>query len=106
MYTKNDYTEVMSRSDGEWPKYGGNPLNVEKVINYQLKNQFIPSKVSLLRAIRELGIKRTDGGSIQSDALAAQAKAQKNFDNVVAEVQQIPLSQEEFREFGSLSQLE
>jgi hypothetical protein len=46
MYTKNDYTEVMSRSDS-WPKYG-NPSNFEKVLAHQLKHQFIPSKVSLL----------------------------------------------------------
>jgi hypothetical protein len=105
MYKQSDYEAIMKRPESGWAKYGSTQ-NFDKTIRHLVNGQYIPSIVSLKRAIKELGLRRVDGGSIQSDALAAQAAAQKNFDNVVAEVQQIPLSQEEFREFGSLSQLE
>jgi hypothetical protein len=101
MYTKNDYTEVMSRSDS-WPKYG-NPSNFEKVLAHQLKHQFIPSKVSLLRAIKELGLRRVDGGSAASDQRAAEQLAQQRINDAVAQAQSIPLTNEEMQEFGSLS---
>jgi hypothetical protein len=103
-YNKSDYTVVMNRPDSEWTKYGS-AQNFEKVINHQLKNQFIPSKVSLLRAIKELGLRRVDGGSAASDARAAQAAAQKNFDDVCAEVKRIPLTPEFLSEIASLDQI-
>jgi hypothetical protein len=102
MYTKNDYAEVMNRSDSGWPKYG-NPSNFEKVVAHQLKHQFIPSKVSLLRAIRALGLRRVDGGSAASDAREAEQAAQKRINDAVAQAQSIPLTNEEMQEFGSLS---
>jgi len=102
MYTKNDYTEVMSRPDSDWPKYG-NASNFEKVINHQLKHQFIPSKISLLRAVKELGLRRVDGGSAASDQRAAEQQAQQRMNDAVAQAQSIPLTNEEMLEFGSLS---
>jgi hypothetical protein len=102
MYSKSDYTAVMSRSDSGWPKYG-NPSSFEKVINHQLKHQFIPSKVSLLRAIKELGLRRVDGGSAASDQRAAEQQAQQRINEAVQQAQSIPLTNEEMLEFGSLS---
>jgi len=102
MYSKSDYTAVMSRPDSDWSKYG-NASNFEKVINYQLKHQFIPSKISLLRAIKELGLRRVDGGSAASDQRAAEQQAQQRINDAVAQAQSIPLTNEEMQEFGSLS---
>jgi hypothetical protein len=70
------------------------------------KGQYIPSIVSLNRAIRELGLRRVDGKTLADDQREIRAAAQANFDAVVAEAQRIPLSHEELQELASLSQLE
>jgi hypothetical protein len=102
MYSKSDYTAVMSSSDSGWPKYG-NPSNFEKVINHQLKHPFIPSKVSILRAIKELGLRRVDGGSAASDQRVAEQQAQQRMNDAVVQAQSIPFTNDEMLEFGSLS---
>jgi hypothetical protein len=104
MYTENDYTEILAKST-EWPKYS-NARAFDKVVKYLIDRQYIPSQVSLNRAIRELGIKRTDGKTSADDAREARAKAQAEFDAVCVEAQRIPLSNHELQEFGSLSQLD
>ena len=102
---RHDYEAVMRRPESGWAKYS-NTQNFEKTIRHLVTNQYIPSVVSLKRAIRELGIKRTDGKTSADDAREARAKAQADFDAVVAEAQRIPLSPEELRTFGALSQLD
>jgi hypothetical protein len=101
-YKNQDYTEILAKST-EWPKYS-NAQAFDKVVKYLVDRQYIPSQVSLNRAIKELGLRRVDGGSAESDKRAARARAQANFDAVCAEAQRIPLSPEELHEFGSLSQ--
>jgi hypothetical protein len=105
-YAKSEYEDVMKRSDSGWAKFGGSTQNFARVLQHLLNNQYIPSVVSLKRAIRELGIKRTDGKSATDDARELRAAAQANFDAVCAEAQRIPLTPEELQEFGSLSQLD
>jgi hypothetical protein len=105
-YTKSDYEGVMKRPDSGWAKYGGSTQNCARVLQHLLNNQYIPSVTSLNRTIRELGIKRTDGKSAADDAREMREAAQAHFDAVCAEAQRIPLSPEELREFGSLSQLD
>jgi hypothetical protein len=103
MYKREEYTNIMlSSASSDWAKYQSSK-HLELVIAHQMKGNFIPSRVSLLRAVRELGLKRTDGGSEAGDRRQAQINAQKNFDALVAEAQRIPLSPEELLEFGSLS---
>jgi hypothetical protein len=104
MYTENDYKEILAKS-AEWPKYS-KAQAFDKILKFLTEKQYIPSQVSLNRAIKELGLRRVDGGSIQSDARAAKAAAQANFDAIVLEAQKSPLTPEELREFGSLSQRE
>jgi hypothetical protein len=100
-YKNQDYTEIVAKST-EWPKYS-NAQAFDKVVKYLVDRQYIPSQVSLNRGIKELGLRRVDGGSIQSDARAAKAAAQAHFDSVVLEAQKSPLEPRELNEFGSLS---
>jgi hypothetical protein len=102
MYKQSDYEAVMTRPESGWAKHGS-AQNFDKTIRHLVNNQYIPSVVSLKRAIRELGIKRTDGKTSADDAREARAKAQANFDAVVLEAQRIPLTPEELNQFGSLS---
>jgi hypothetical protein len=102
MYKQSDYEAIMKRPESGWAKYGST-RNVDKTIRHLVNGQYIPSIISLNRAIRELGIKRTDGKTSADDAREARAKAQADFDAVVVEAQRIPLSSEELLEFGSLS---
>jgi hypothetical protein len=104
-YTAQDYTEIMRRPQSGWTKFGSTP-NFEKVINYQLKNQFTPSIASLNRAIKELGLRRVDGKTAADDQRELRAAAQASCDSVVDEVRRLPLTPEYFQEIGSLSQLD
>jgi hypothetical protein len=103
MYKENDYAAILAKST-EWPKYG-NPLAFAKILKFLTEKQYIPSQVSLNRAIRELGLRRIDGKTSADDAREARAAAQANLDAVVSEIQRTPLTPEFVNEVASLGQL-
>jgi hypothetical protein len=104
MYTTSDYEAILAKST-EWPKYG-NPPAFAKILKFLIDRQYIPSQVSLNRAIRELGLRRVDGKTSTDDAREARAAAQANLDAVVSEIQRTPLTHEFVNEVASLSQLD
>jgi hypothetical protein len=104
MYTENDYTAILAKST-EWPKYN-NAQASNKVVKYLIDRQYIPSQVSLNRAIKELGLRRVDGKTAADDKREARAAAEANLDAVVSEIQRTPLTPEFVNEVASLSQLD
>jgi hypothetical protein len=104
-YTAHDYEEIMKRPDSTWAKFVSTQ-NFTRVLQHLIKAQYIPSKVSLLRAIRELDIKRTDGKTAVDDQREFRAAAKANLDAVVSEIQRTPLTPEFVNEVASLSQLD
>jgi hypothetical protein len=105
MYNQNEYEEVMKRPESGWAKFG-NASNFSKVIAHLMKGQYIPSIVSLNRAIRELGLRRIDGKTATDDQRELRAAVQANFDAVCDEVKRIPLTREFLEEISSLSQID
>jgi hypothetical protein len=105
MYRQSNYEEIMKRPESGWVKFGNAP-NFSKVIAHLMKGQYIPSVVSLNRAIKELGLRRVDGKTVADDAREMRAAAQKRFDDVCDEVKQMPLSRDFLEEISSLSQID
>ena len=63
----------MKRPDSTWAEFVSTQ-NVARVLQHLLNKQYIPSVVSLKRAIRELGIKRTDGKTSADDVQEARVR--------------------------------
>jgi len=106
MYKQSDYEAVMKRPESGWANKYGSTQNFDKTIRHLVNGQYIPSIVSLNRAIKELGLRRTDGKTAADDAREARAEAQANLDSVVSEIQRTPLTLEFLNEVASLSQLD
>jgi hypothetical protein len=100
-YQSKDYVPEIIANE-TWKKCFS-PTNINKLLDFLIERQFIPSQVSINRALTELKFTRTDGGSAKSDAQAAVNAAQRNLDQVVAEAAAAPLSPNELAEFASLS---
>jgi hypothetical protein len=101
MYTANDYTEqiILNKT---WRKCFS-ARNNERLLDFLIGQQWIPSQVSIDRALTQLQFRRTDGGSERTDAQAAINAAQRNLDAVIMEAAASPLTRQELDHFASLS---
>ena len=100
-YKATDYTEAIIANE-TWKKCFS-PTNINKLLDFLIERQWIPSQVSINRALSELKFRRTDGGSHAKDLQAAVNAAQRNLDAVIQEAAAAPLTRAELREFESLS---
>jgi hypothetical protein len=100
MYTQRDYQAAINAST-EWPKFNS-PANFKAVLELLLAEQWLPSRVTVLRAIRQLKLHRTDGGSRERDDKKEYEAAAANLEKVLVEAEAPPLSPPELAEFASL----
>jgi hypothetical protein len=101
MYTQKEYLQSIGATE-EWSRYDS-PGNLKQVLALLDNEQWIPSRVSVQRAIRQLGLRRTDGGSAARDQALADLAAQRKFDALVKDLVSVPLQRSEVEEFASLS---
>jgi hypothetical protein len=99
-YKAKDYINEISKNEN-WRKCFSTP-NLNKLLDFLEEQQWLPSQVTINRALAELKFRRTDGGSAESDRQAAIAVAQRNLDAVIAETDKPPLTRTELAEFASL----
>jgi hypothetical protein len=92
-YTAKDYTMEIVRNEN-WRKCFS-PANLNKLLDFLEERQWLPSQVSVDRALAELKFRRTDGGSLEKDQRAAITAAQKNLDAVIAEAAAPPITRDE-----------
>lgn len=101
MYTAQNYTEEIIKNV-TWRKCFS-PANLEKLLDFLIDKQWIPSQVTINRALTQLQFARTDGGSARKDMQAEINAAQRNLDGVIAETAAPPLTRSEVEYFSSLS---
>jgi hypothetical protein len=105
VFNDKNYLEIIDASL-IWPRYH-NAKNLSLVVGLQKQMQWIPSQVSLERAIRQLGLQRTDN-KIQRDdvidaARAAEA-AESAAERKAAQFAREPISHDEHALFAGLDQ--
>jgi hypothetical protein len=100
-YTAKDYTTEITKN-ATWEKVFS-PANLNKLLDFLEEHQWLPSQVTIDRALAQLQFRRTDGGSAASDQRAAIGAAQKNLEAVIAEAALPTLTRTELEEFASLS---
>jgi hypothetical protein len=100
-YKANDYTPAILANE-TWKKVFS-PTNINRLLDFLIERQWIPSQVSINRALTELKFRRTDGGSAEKDARALISSTRQNLSNVIAEIAAPPLTRAELDHFASLS---
>jgi hypothetical protein len=98
MYSQKDYMQAINVS-ADWPKHN-NPSHLEALMGLLMAQQWIPSRVSVQRAIKQLKLRRTDGGSAERDNEKAVLAAQQNLERVIAAVDREPISND-FEEYAA-----
>ncbi len=101
MYTIKDYTNEIN-TNVTWRKYAG-PDNLKRIVVFLQEAQWIPSQTTIERAIANLQLPRTDGGSARKDTNELRRQAQVRFDAAYAEADALPLRPQELAEFAALS---
>jgi hypothetical protein len=100
-FTARDYQSEIN-TNTTWRKYAG-PDNLKRITAFLQEVQWIPSQVTVERAITHLQLPRTDGGSARKDVSEIRRQAQANYDAAAAEAEALPLTPNELREFAGLS---
>jgi hypothetical protein len=101
MYRTKDYLPEISQNE-TWKKCFS-PVNLNTLLDFVIEKQWLPSQVTIDRALTQLQFARTDGGSVRKDAVDVRRKAQAQFDAACASADALPLTPEELAEFASLS---
>jgi len=101
MYRTKDYLPEITQSE-TWPKCFSS-ANLNTLLDFLIDKQWLPSQITINRALTQLQFARTDGGSARKDAADIRHKAQVQFDVACANAEAIPLTPEELAEFASLS---
>jgi hypothetical protein len=101
MYRSKDYLAEISQNK-TWPKCFS-PANLNTLLDFLIEKQWLPSQVTIDRALTQLQFARTDGGSARKDAADFRRKAQAQFDAACANAEAIPLTPQECAEFSALS---
>jgi hypothetical protein len=101
IYTRKDYGAEIHKN-ATWNKVVSS-ANFEALMDFLLEHQWLPSQVTIDRALARLQFQRTDGGSAASDQRAAISVARKNLDEVIKEAGEPPLTRDELADFASLS---
>jgi hypothetical protein len=101
MYRTKDYLPEITQNE-TWPK-AFSSANLNTLLDFLIAKQWLPSQVTIDRALAQLQFARTDGGSARKDAADIRHKAQVQFDAACANAEAIPLTPEELAEFAGLS---
>jgi hypothetical protein len=101
VYRSKDYLEEISRNE-TWRKVFS-PQHLNQLLDFLEEQQWLPSQVTVDRALAQLKFQRTDGGNEAKDRKAAVAAAQQRLQAVIAEVSAPPLTRTEMDEFAGLS---
>jgi hypothetical protein len=101
MFTAQQYQSELNINN-TWLKYTS-PENLERIVSFLVEKQWLPSQVTVERALEHLKLARTDGRTERDDARAARAEAQRRYDAAAAEADRLPLTRQELDEFASLS---
>jgi hypothetical protein len=100
-FTATDYRHEINLND-TWHKFDS-PGNLQRILSFLEEAQWLPSQVTINRAIAHLQLPRTDGGSARKDANEFKRQAQANFEAACAVADAFPFSPQELREFSALS---
>jgi hypothetical protein len=101
MYRSKDYLTETSQNTS-WPKCFS-PANLNTLLDFLIDKQWLPSQITINRALTQLQFTRTDGGSARKDATEVRRKAQSKFDAACANAEALPLTPTECAEFSALS---
>ncbi len=100
-FTARDYQNEIN-TNAPWRKYAG-AENLNRILVFLQEVQWIPSQTTIERAIANLELPRTDGGSARKDVIEIRRQAQANYDAAAAEADALPLNPQELAEFAALS---
>jgi hypothetical protein len=101
MYRSKDYLPEISQN-ATWPK-AFSPANLNTLLDFLIEKQWLPSQVTIDRALTQLQFARTDGGSARKDAADVRRKAQAQFDAACANAESLPLTPQELADYAALS---
>jgi len=101
MYSRKNYIDAVFAS-AEYKKYQSEASN-KAVVDFLQEQQWIPSNLTIERAIAHLDLPRTDGGSARKDANERHRAAQVQFNQAIANAESLELTKNELDEFVSLS---
>jgi hypothetical protein len=101
MYRTKDYLPEITQNE-TWKKCFS-PANLNTLLDFLIEKQWLPSQVTIDRALTQLQFARTDGGSVRKDAADVRRKAQASFEAACANAEAIPLTPDELAEFAGLS---
>lgn len=101
MYKTQDYIEEISKNEA-WRKVFSQE-HLKTLLDFLEERQWLPSQVTIDRALAQLKLPRTDGGNAASDRRTAADAAHKRLEAFIAEVSAPPLTRHEMEEFASLS---
>jgi len=101
MYRSKDYLAEISQNK-TWPKCFSS-ANLNTLLDFLIGKQWLPSQVTIDRALTQLQFARTDGGSARKDAVDVRRKAQAQFDAACANAESLPLTPQELAEYAALS---
>src|SRR5271154_6282407 len=104
MYSRKNYIDAVFAS-AEYKKYQSEASN-KAVVDFLQEQQWIPSNLTIDRAIARLDLPRTDGGSARKDANELHRAARIQFDGALAHADSLELTKAELDEFVSLSPAE
>jgi hypothetical protein len=104
MYRSKDYLTEITKNE-TWPKCFS-PANLNTLLDFLIDKQWLPSQITINRALTQLQFARTDGGSARKDAVDVRRKAQAQFDAACANAESLPLTPPELAEYAALSFLD
>src|SRR5258708_29845361 len=96
MYRSKDYLPEITKNE-TWPKCFST-ANLNTLLDFLIDKQWLPSQITINRALTQLQFARTDGGSARKDAAGVRRKAQAQFDAACAHTEAIPLTLHELAE--------
>jgi hypothetical protein len=104
MYTRKNYVDAMFASD-HYKKVKSESAG-KALVAFLMEEQWVPSNLTIERAIARLDLPRTDGGSDRKDANERRRAAQAQFAQALANAEALELTKDELDEFLSLSPAE
>ena len=104
MFTARQYQSELNINN-TWLKYDS-AENLERIVSFLVEQQWLPSQVTVERAIADLKLARTDGRTSKDDQREIRAEAQRSYDAAAAEADRVPLTRQELDEFASLSKVD
>jgi hypothetical protein len=100
-FTRQNYINAVNAAGAEFVKFHS-AKNVADVLNLMQGSGWIPSAVSVMRAVRQLGLVRTDRKDARADAAEAQRKVETERQKLEAQNSARPLSPQELELFASM----